>query len=221
MKGKYTELFTGSINMKKLGYIKLLSINVMLLAGCNDVSSELTPKNLTKAINKYYQTFCIVPRPAPSNSVKPFPAEIKKGLSGLFISEDEMETKFNNDIKYFNAFVSVNLLDKEVIKNSKDEIIGYRYSPTPEGKKYLENDSSRYICAGNYEVTSIIAINPPIEEAFKEVEVTYTYKAINISPWVNNKVIKETFPQLQQELGTQAENTKTVRLRGNVWTVIN
>ncbi|MGN6028018.1 hypothetical protein ACP6MG_07965 [Proteus mirabilis] len=128
--------------------------------------------NLTTAINKYYQIFCIVPHPVPSNSVKSFPAEVKKELPGLFISEDEMEIKFKNDIKYFNAFESINLLDKEVIKNSQEEIIGYRYSPTAEGKKYLENDKSRYFCAGNYEVTSIVKINPPIEEAFKEVEVT-------------------------------------------------
>ncbi|MFN6798869.1 hypothetical protein, partial [Proteus mirabilis] len=101
--------------------------------------------------------------------------------------------------------------------NSQEEIIGYRYSPTAEGKKYLETDKSRYFCAGNYEVTSIVKINPPIEEAFKEVEVTYTYKAINISPWVNNKIIKETFPQLQQDLKPQAENTKILILRGNVW----
>lgn len=221
MTGKYTELFTGSNNMKKIGYMKLLSINIILLAGCNDASSELTPKNLTMAINKYYKNFCIVPLPAPSNSVNPFPAEIKKELPGLFISEDEVEMKFKNDIKYFNAFESVNLLNKEVMKNSKGEITGYSYSPTPEGKKYLQHNSSRYICAGNYEVTSIVEINPPIEEAFKEIEVTYTYKAINISPWVNNKIIKETFPQLQQQLNPQVENTKTVRLRNNVWTVIN
>ncbi len=220
MKDKSAGLSTGSINMKKLGYIKLLAINIILIAGCNEASSELTLKNLTTAINKYYQIFCIVPHPVPSNSVKSFPAEVKKELPGLFISEDEMEIKFKNDIKYFNAFESINLLDKEVIKNSQEEIIGYRYSPTAEGKKYLENDKSRYFCAGNYEVTSIVKINPPIEEAFKEIEVTYTYKAINISPWVNNKIIKETFPQLQQDLKPQAENTKILILRGNVWTVI-
>ncbi len=53
MKDKSAELSTGSINMKKLGYIKLLAINVILIAGCNEASSELTLKNLTTAINKY------------------------------------------------------------------------------------------------------------------------------------------------------------------------
>ncbi|MEX5486296.1 hypothetical protein IC611_13370 [Proteus mirabilis] len=74
-----------------------------------------------------------MPHPVQSNSVKSFPAEVKKELPGLFISEDEMEIKFKNDIKYFNAFESINLLDKEN-KNSQEEIIGYRYSPTAEGK---------------------------------------------------------------------------------------
>ena len=47
---------------------------------------------------------------------------------------------------------------------------------------------SRYFCAGNYEVISIIVkINPPIEEAFKEVEVLYTYKAINIFLGLTNQ----------------------------------
>ncbi|OBU11259.1 hypothetical protein AYY17_00430 [Morganella psychrotolerans] len=208
-------------NMKKINLLKYLSISIVVLVGCKDENNELTPDNLTKAIDKYYQNFCIVPSPAPHNGAKPFPVQVKKGPSGLFISEKETETNFKNDIKSFDAFKSVGLLDKEGMTNSEGEITGYRYAPTLEGKKYLQNDSSLYICAGNYQVTNIVKINPPIENAFKEVEVTFTYNAINISPWVNNKVIKETFPLLQQQLSPKEENTKMVRLRNDVWVVIN
>jgi hypothetical protein len=102
-----------------------------------------------------------------------------------------------------------------------------RYQLTTEGQKYFRQVPGTFgqtggFCYGQKVVDSVLKWgNPVAMEGYSQVEVTYTYKFVNLAPWAERPNIQQAFPDIGAIVSgaSKASQTAGLHLTNNGWEV--
>ena len=102
-----------------------------------------------------------------------------------------------------------------------------RYQLTAEGQKYFQNVSGSLgqtgaLCYGQKTVDSILKWSDPVTmDGYSQVEITYTYKFVDLAPWAERPDVQHAFPDIQATLNGASKTTQVigVQLTNKGWEV--
>ena len=190
----------------------LVSISgLLLLASCNDAKKP-SEGNLTKAINqhltKHGEACTVIGRPFPID-IPEFEQRLQSG-TGLEMAALEQAGLLQSSS---TTAVVHGMLD--ALRGSTPPQPVKRYEPTTEGKKYFQQVPGTFgqtngLCYGQKTVDAIIKWTEPVTAgASSQIEVTYTYKIVNLAGWAKRPDVQRAFPIIQANL-TGASKTSEI-----------
>ncbi len=103
-----------------------------------------------------------------------------------------------------------------------------RFQLTADGQKYFQQVLGTFgqtggICYGQKAVGSILKWGVPVTMGgYPQIEVTYTYKLVNLAPWAEESEIQQSFPDIAATVkaASKAKQNIGLRLTNNVWEVV-
>jgi hypothetical protein len=190
----------------------LVSIaGLLLLASCNDAKKP-SEANLTKAINqhltKHGEACTVIGRPFPID-IPEFEQRLQSG-TGLEMAALEQAGLLQSSS---TTAVVHGMLD--ALRGSTPPQPVKRYEPTTEGKKYFQQVPGAFgqtngLCYGQKSVDAIVKWTEPVTAgASSQIEVTYTYKIVNLAGWAKRPDVQRAFPIIQANL-TGASKTSEI-----------
>lgn len=190
----------------------LVSISgLLLLASCNDAKKP-SEGNLTKAINqhltKHGEACTVIGRPFPID-IPEFEQRLQSG-TGLEMAALEQAGLLQSSS---TTAVVHGMLD--ALRGSTPPQPVKRYEPTTEGKKYFQQVPGAFgqtngLCYGQKSVDAIVKWTEPVTAgASSQIEVTYTYKIVNLAGWAKRPDVQRAFPIIQANL-TGASKTSEI-----------
>ena len=190
----------------------LVSISgLLLLASCNDAKKP-SEGNLTKAINqhltKHGEACTVIGRPFPID-IPEFEQRLQSG-TGLEMAALEQAGLLQSSS---TTAVVHGMLD--ALRGSTPPQPVKRYELTTEGKKYFQQVPGAFgqtngLCYGQKSVDAIVKWTEPVTAgASSQIEVTYTYKIVNLAGWAKRPDVQRAFPIIQANL-TGASKTSEI-----------
>lgn len=213
--------------MKTLNGITLLlaSAATLLLSACGNDPKVANEANFEKALNAHYAIMkaCLRVGSKPND----------KGIIQEFRVDNLRQDK---QLTFYNGLASLDLLEavsyqKDVRTFSgqvtgKSDWIGFKISD--EGKAYqrpAELDKGVFstgapqLCYGTPQVVAITNFTEPAEVmGVQASSVQYTYKLVDVAPWVKDPIVSSKFKNIADRISNQAiEDDDDLVLTNNGW----
>lgn len=205
--------------------ILLLSGTAIILSACGSDPQAANEANFETALNAHYAKMkqCVRIGGEPNDA----------GIIQEFRIDGRSQDKH---VSFYNGLVDLGLLDtvpyqKDVRSFSgqvtgKADWLGYKISG--KGQKYLRpadldkgffSTGTPQFCYGTRQVVEITNFTEPAEVMGVKVStVQYTYKLVDIVPWVNDPVIAAQFEWLPERLSNQSiKEDDDLVLTNNGW----
>ena len=185
----------------------LLSGAALLVTGCGNDSKAANEDNFEATLNAHYAQMkqCIRVGSAPN----------AEGVIQEFRTDGRLQDK---QLLFYNGLVDLGLLDavtyQKDTKNFSGQVtgkadwVGYKFSE--DGKDFLRpvemdtgafSTGARQLCYGTPQVVEIVSFTEPAEAlGVKVSSVQYTYKLVDLAPWVSDPTLTDQFEWLSERV---------------------
>ena len=185
----------------------LLSGAALLATACGNDPKAANEANFEAALNAHYAQMkqCIRVGSAPN----------AEGVIQEFRTDGRLQDK---QLLFYNGLVDLGLLDavtyQKDTKNFSGQVtgkadwVGYKFSE--DGKDFLRpvemdtgafSTGARQLCYGTPQVVEIVSFTEPAEAlGVKVSSVQYTYKLVDLAPWVSDPTLTDQFEWLSERV---------------------
>lgn len=203
----------------------LLSGAALLVTACGNDPKAANEANFEAALNAHYAQMkqCIRVGSAPNVD----------GIIQEFRTDGRVQDK---QLSFYNGLVDLALLDavsyQKDTKNFSGQVtgkadwVGYKFSES--GKAFLRpaeldrgalSTGARQLCYGTPQVVEIVSYTEPAEAmGVKVSSVQYTYKLVDIAPWVSEPAISKQYEWLPERISNpKIEKNDDLVLTNDGW----
>ncbi len=199
--------------MRRRSFISIASL--LFVVACNNMKKP-SYENFTKAINEYLTKHGQV----CTSIGRQFPIDIPA-------STPQTQYGFGPQLVALQHAGLVSETDTTaVVHGILDALRGLtppqpvrRYQLTTEGQKYFQQVPSTLgqtgsFCYGQKAVDSVLKWgNPVAMDGYSQIEATYTYKIVDLAPWVERPEIKQSFPDIEAMVGGTSKTNQIAGLQ--------